>query len=343
MNRPFTEPNEIRDRATALGFSRIRFCDAGGAPGIEGYEAMIQAGRHGTMGWMARSTPPRANPETLLPGLTSAIVLCSDYAWPLPPDPGGLTGQVSSYAWGRDYHNLIGKRLRKYTKWLRNVGISSYAGIDSRPIIERAWATRAGVGYAAKNCCTISPGQGSLFFIAVVFVNIQLPPDPSLNNGLERYCGSCSRCIEACPTDAFIAPGEMDAGKCISYLNIEHKGPIPHHLRSKMGRWVFGCDACQTVCPHNHSNSEHAHLDFAPRTGHAWLDLEWVLHTDDTELDRFFTGSPIRRCKPEGLKRNACIVLGNIGDIAARPALLRASQHTSETIREAATWALDRL
>ena len=296
------------------------------------------------MDWMKRSMPPRENPSSLLPGLRSAIVLGTNYCWPTPPDPGGLTGRVSIYAWGRDYHNLIGKRLKKFVRWLRSMGISSYAGVDSRPIVERSWATRAGLGYAGKNCCTIRPGQGSLFFISVVFVDSLLPPDAPLEGGLERYCGSCTRCISVCPTSAFDQPGELDARRCLSYLNIEHKGAIPIELRESMGRWVFGCDLCQTTCPHNHdASSAGAHPDFAPRSGHAWLDLEWVLSTDDEKLDTFFTGSPIRRCKPSGLKRNACIVLGNLGDPAARTALRHGTRHTSSTVREAARWALERI
>jgi epoxyqueuosine reductase len=146
-----------------------------------------------------------------------------------------------------------------------------------------------------------------------------------------------------CPTHAFLEPGKLDARRCISYLNIEHRGAIPLGLREAMGRWVFGCDLCQTVCPHNHGEPRQQHQDLAPRNGHAWLDLEWVLKTDDTQLDQHFIGSPIRRCRPHGLKRNACIVLGNLADPAARPALLKAIDHSEPSVQEAARWGLSRI
>jgi epoxyqueuosine reductase len=343
MIPPSSLTAELRAEIQQLGFEHVRFCPATGAPGIERYREMLSTGRHGSMAWMERSLPPREDPSLLLSGLESAIVLGTNYAWPIPPDPGGLTGQVSLYAWGRDYHNLIGKRLRKLVRWIRSKEINAYAGVDSRPIIERAWASRSGMGFAGKNCCTIQPSRGSFMFLSVVLVQCELPYDAPLADGLERYCGTCTKCLDACPTEAFLEPGVIDANRCISYLNIEHRGAIPEPLRSPMGRWVFGCDACQTVCPHNHSPLHESHPDLAPRSGHAWLDLEWVLSSDDDELDRHFQGSPIRRCRPEGLKRNAAIVLGNIGDSAGRSALLRASEHSSEVVREAATWALDRL
>lgn len=336
-------PDAIRNEALSLGFDQVRFCNAQTTPGYEQYAQMIQENRHGSMEWMARSAHLRATPELLLPGLTSAVVLKTHYAWPLPVDPGGLTGQVSMYAWGRDYHNLIGKRLRRFVRWMRSSGLNAYAGVDSRPIIERAWAEQSGTGYAGKNCCSIQPAEGSLFFLSVILVDQELPPDPPLNAGLEQYCGSCSRCLTACPTQAFLEPGKMDARRCISYLNIEHRGDIPTAFRAPMGRWVFGCDICQTVCPHNHSPPPSHHPDFQPRPGHAWLDLEWILQASDETIDHHFLGSPIRRAKPVGLKRNACIVLGNLGDAAGRTALFQAQNHPSDIVQSAARWALDQI
>ncbi len=338
----------IRARARDLGFTQVRFApagpDAGSAPGIQHYDAFLEAGRHGDMAWMQKSRPPRAEPEQMLAGLRTVVVLGVDHAWPRPPDPGGLTGLVASYAWGRDYHNLVGKRLRKLCRQLRDdlPGIGLQWGVDSRPFIERAWAERAGLGFIGKNCCIIVPGQGSWLFLAVLLVDRDLPPDAPIGTAA-RHCGSCRRCLDICPTDAFLGPHQIDARRCISYLTIEHRGPIPEALRPGMGRWVFGCDLCQEVCPHNHDPPPSPHRDLAPRPDHAWLDLAWVLRSPDDALETALTGSPLRRPGAVGLKRNAAIVMGNLGDPAARPHLEHARGHADPTVVDAATWALERL
>lgn len=336
-----TPAETVRQHAAALGFGRVRFAALDPAPGIEAYDAFLAAGCAGTMGWMARSRPPRADPRLLLPDARSAVVLGCDYAWPRPPDPGGLTGKVASYAWGRDYHNLLGKRLRRLVLGLKAAlpGFDAYAGVDSRPLIERAWAERAGLGYLGKNACVIVPGQGSYFFLAVMLVNVELPPDSPMGD----FCGRCRRCLDACPTQAFLGSGRLDARRCVSYLTIEHDGPIPADLRPGLGRWVFGCDVCQEVCPHNHNPPPSAEAELAPRPEHAWLDLPALLDSPDEALRARFEGSPIRRATPLRLKRNAAIVLGNLGDPAAAPALLRARAHPDPTVAEAADWALQRL
>jgi len=332
----------ITERAHALGFSVVRFAPASGAPGIAPYDAFLAAGRQGQMGWMATSRPPRADPRQLLPSAKTAVVLAIDYAWPRPADPGGLTGKVSAYAWGRDYHNLMTKRLRRLARELRAEapGTEGYWGVDSRPLIERAWAERAGIGFIGKNCCVFRPGETSYMFLSMLLLSERLPADPPL---LRDHCGRCRRCLDVCPTDAFVGARQLDARRCISYLTIEHRGPIPLPLRGGIGRWVLGCDLCQEVCPHNHRLTATAHEDFQPRTGHAWLDLEWLLTAEDDAIVAHFQGSPIKRPGPAGLKRNAAIVAGNLGDPAARPSLRRALEHTDEGVQDAARWALERL
>lgn len=332
----------ISGRAAQLGFSVVRFASADGAPGIGRYDAFLGAGRHGSMGWMQSSRPPRADPRQLLPSAKTAVVLAVDYAWPRPADPGGLTGKVSCYAWGRDYHNLMTKRLRRLARELREEAPAAegYWGVDSRPLIERAWAERAGVGFIGKNCCVFRPGETSYMFLGMLLLSEALPPDPPL---VRDFCGSCRRCLDACPTDAFVGPRELDARRCISYLTIEHRGPIPAALRPGLGRWVLGCDLCQEVCPHNHRLKPGAHEDFQPRDGHAWLDLEWLLRADDDAIVARFQGSPIKRPGPIGLKRNAAMVLGNLGLPEARAPLQHALAHPDEVVRDAARWALGRL
>jgi len=331
----------VRELAASFGFDEVRFARADPAAGIDEYDRFVAEGRHGEMAWMERSRPPRADPSSLLAGAQSVIVLGMRYAHPAPPDPGGLTGRVASYAWGRDYHNHIGKRLQRLTRTLREAipGLETYAGVDSRPLIERAWAQASGLGFIGKNAMAILPGQSSYFFLAAILVNIELEPDAPLGD----HCGTCERCLVACPTSAFTGPGELDARRCISYLSIEHKGIISDDLKALMGRWVFGCDVCQEVCPHNPRETHPAHEDFAVRPGNAWLDLGWLMTATDQEIRRHFIGSPIRRPGPDGLRRNAAIVLGNIDDKRALPLLEGQVDHPNEATRDAVEWALNKL
>lgn len=332
----------IRQEATALGFDHVRFAALDPAPGVRRYDQFLAAGHHADMGWMEGGREKRAQPRMMLPAARSAVVLGLRYAWPRPPDPGGLTGKVACYAWGRDYHNLIGKHLKRLRKRLAQHGIESTWGVDARPFIERAWAERAGLGFLGRNCCAIVPGQGSYLFLAVGLVDQALPADPP-RLGLERHCGACRRCLDVCPTQAFVGSGQLDARRCISWMTIEHRGPVPTEHRAQVGRWVFGCDDCQEVCPHNHKPPTPLHADLQPVEGRAWLDLEWVLHTEDDVLDAALMGSPLRRAKPWGLKRNAALVLGNLADPAGRPALLRALEHPHPVVQEQARWSLERV
>lgn len=335
---------QIGHRCRELGFSRVRFCSVSEGLGIARYDHFLEQGRHAGMAWMVRGRDARRDPTLLLPKARSAVVLGVDYAWPRPADPGGLTGMVASYAWGRDYHNLVGKRLRRLARMLRedHPALGLYWGVDSRPILERAWAEASGLGYIGKNCCLIVPGQGSYLFLAVVFVDVELPADPPIGDA-SRHCGACRRCLDICPTDAFVDAHQLDAGRCISYLTIEHEGPIPDALRPGMGRWVFGCDLCQEVCPHNHHPPRSPEVDLAPRPDLAWLDLPSLLDEPDEALEHRLLGSPLRRPGAVGLKRNAAIVLGNLGDPAAEACLLRARRHQDPVVAEAASWALARL
>jgi epoxyqueuosine reductase len=332
----------LRAEALALGFSRVRFAplDRQG-PGIEHYDRFLAEGRHADMDWMVRGRDPRARPHTLLDSARSVVVLGTQYGGARPPDPGGLTGKVARYAWGRDYHNLVGKRVRKLVRAIGQRGHGAYGGVDSRPLLERAWAEAAGVAFLGKNCCAIVPGEGSWLFLAAILVDADLPPDVA-RPGLERHCGPCTRCLGACPTDAFVASAQLDARRCISYWTIEAAGAIPVDLRSSFGRWVFGCDDCQDVCPHNARDAE-IEERLRPLPGRAWLDLAWVLDAAPEEIDRKLEGSPLRRPGPRGLKRNAAVVLGNIGDPNARPLLRRAADGGDPLIAEHARWALDRL
>jgi epoxyqueuosine reductase len=339
---PYTSLREcVEGEAQHLGFTRIRVAAVRSPPpGLAEFDRFLAEGRAGDMAWLARGRSPRADPAELLPGARSAVALGIEYGWPRPPDPGGLTGKVACYAWGRDYHNAIGKRLKKLCAALsaQLPDARFYAGVDARPILERAWAQDAGLGFLGKNGCIIAPAETSYLFLAIVLTTLELAPDAPQGD----HCGRCRRCLDGCPTAAFTAPRQIDALRCISYHTIENRSAIPEDLRGAFGRWVFGCDDCQEVCPHNGKPSS-LDPDFAPRPGHAWVDLEWVLRTPDEVLRSHFAGSPIRRTGPVGLKRNACVVLGNLGEPAARPVLEHALRHDSSLVQEHARWALDRL
>ena len=340
-------PDELRaimlEMAADKGFSRARIAPVRTpGPGGLAYAAMVRSKRTATMDWMATGLSPRLRPAELLPNAQSALVLGIDYHWQRPPDPGGLTGKVSRYAWGRDYHNLVSKRLRRLTRDLRKQGIGSYWSVDARPLVERAWAAEAGLGYVGRNCMVIEPARGSWFFLGVVLVDGLATPDPPLTGGLVKHCGRCRRCHVDCPTAAFTGDGQLDAARCISTLTIEHRDVIPEGLARQMGRWVFGCDVCQDVCPHNHRPPTSLEQDFAPRAGHAWLDLEWLMSTEDDLIEASLAGSPLRRPKAWGLKRNAIAVLANLDTPHAWRTIERGLTHSHPVVQAQARQALSR-
>lgn len=304
---------------------------------MQHYDGFLAAGWHGEMEWLASGRDARAHVEHLCPRAKSVVVLAYDYGTAVPPDPGGLTGRVASYAWGRDYHNLVLKRLRNLQRRIneRYPAVRHYAALDSRPVFERAWAARAGLGFPGKNACQIIPSEGCSFFIATLLLTAELEPDPPIG----EFCGRCRRCIDACPTQAIHEGGGLEATRCISYLTIESDAPIPLELRPKLGRWVFGCDDCQDVCPHQRPH-ESIHPDLLPR--HAWLDLVELLGQSEAEMRARFTASSLKRAAGMRLRRNAAIILGNLGDPSALPALVAATGEGG-VVAEAADWAIDRV
>ena len=329
----------ITELATALGFTVVRFAAAGPTPWADALERWLAAGSHGEMRWMAEHRDVRADPRVLMPSARSVAVLGLLHHHRRPPDPGGRTGLVARYAWGRDYHNLIGKRLEKLRRALREDGIASWGAVDTAPIVERAWANAAGLGFQGKSCVQFLPGTSSWMFLAVIVVDVPITPDEP---AARDHCGTCTRCLVGCPTDAFRGPRDLDATRCISYWTIESRGIAPPELRPRFGRWVFGCDVCQEVCPHNHAPPDPDEDDLLPR--HAWLDLDEILATPDDALTERFTGTPLRRPKPEGLKRNAAIVLGNLGDPDGQRVLVDFGlTHEAPIVREASAWALARI
>jgi epoxyqueuosine reductase len=329
----------VEREARRLGFGSISVAEARPVPRFSRFDTFLAEGHHGGMAWLAETRALREDPRRLLPDARSVVVLTMDYGQAAPPDPGGLTGRVACYAWGRDYHALIGLRVRHLRRALEAAipGLRTWGGVDSGPAWERGWAEASGAGFAGKNGCIIRPGDTSLFFLGVILLTAEMAPDAPVG----EFCGRCRRCIDACPTGALLDGGGMDARRCISYLTIEERGAIPEDLRPLLGRWIFGCDDCQEVCPHVRVGRRTVEEDFAPR--HAWLPLPALLLADDRALLDTFEGTPLRRAGPSGLRRNAAIALGNIGDPTARDALLRARRDGDALLREHATWALERL
>jgi epoxyqueuosine reductase len=256
-------------------------------------------------------------------------------------DVGPAPGVVARYARGRDYHNVVGTRTKKLAAWLRSEGWQSRASIDTLPVLERAWAQRAGLGFVGKNACLIVPGLGSHVLLSTVVTTAELEPDAPM---AER-CGSCRRCLDACPTSAFLAERELDARKCISYLTIENDGPIAEELRAPIGDRFLGCDLCQDVCPFNRTAppSPDVTAPFAPDA--RWqTDAAALLEMDEPTFDAWSLGSPVRRPGLSGVARNAAIVLGNRGEKRHLPVLDRAaSSHASPVVRDAAAWAAARI
>jgi epoxyqueuosine reductase len=335
----------IRALARELGFARTGFARADAL----GHEAerlreWLAAGHHGSMEYMARTADVRVDPRDarMLEGARSVIVLAAPYARAEHTPDGPAPGRVARYAQGRDYHNALHARLRKIRRMLREQGHATRAAVDSMPVLERAWAQRAGVGFIGKNSCLIVPGLGSHVFLAAIVTSAELPADAPMR---ER-CGECRLCLDACPTRAFVAERWLDARRCIAYLTIEHHGPIERELRAGIGDWLFGCDVCQDVCPWNRGAASEPLAAGDLARPDRWRDVraESLLTMDDARFLAFSEGTPLRRAGREGMARNAAIVLGNARARRVLPVLQNAAAHdTSPVVRETASWAVEQI
>ncbi|MDP3064872.1 MAG: tRNA epoxyqueuosine(34) reductase QueG [Chloroflexota bacterium] len=335
--------HSIKQYARELGFDLVGIASA--EPFAEEAVA-LQRLREGLMDGLPWYTEARVrrgcHPAALLPGARSIISVAMGYN--APPDeapPPGLRGRVARYVRGNDYHHMMKRRLRTFTEGLSARlarPIRAYIHVDDGPMLDRAVAVRAGLGWYGKNSCLLTPSHGSWVLLGQVVTDLALEPDaPS-----RKSCGQCVRCIQACPTGAIVAPGVIDNARCISYLTIENRGPIPRHLRPLVGDWAFGCDICQEVCP---VNRKAAPAEDEALAGHglASLELTALLTMTQEQFQERFRGSAIKRAKLAGLKRNACVVLGNLGDPSAVPALVRALSDTDPLVRGHAAWALGRI
>ena len=335
----------IQAWARELGFQDIGFTGINLHEHEAYLEKWLQAGYHGTMDWMDRHGSKRSRPSELVPGTCTVISCRMDYlpeaadAWEILENSG--KGFVSRYALGRDYHKLIRSRLAKLAERIRDELASGTfrAFVDSAPVLERAIAEQSGLGWIAKNTMLINESAGSYFFLGEIYTDIPfMPSDPKE----EKHCGSCSACMVACPTDAFVAPFVLDARRCISYLTIEHKGSIDEALRPKMGNRIYGCDDCQLVCPWNKFVTTSPEPDFAPREGLDQADLVTLFSWTEKEFEDRLQGSPIRRIGHERWLRNIAVALGNAETTQEIVNALRSKQDTSSPlVKEHIAWALN--
>ncbi len=334
----------LKAMSAQLGFARCGVTPADAHDQSATLSSWLEAGHHATMEWMAARAEARSAPKSLWPEARSVIALGMSYA--PAEDPMRLAGEpdiarISVYAQGGDYHDVVKRNLKALARWLvERAGGDVKVFVDTAPVMEKPLGVAAGIGWQGKHTNLVSTAHGSWLFLGCIMTTLDLIADaPHVDR-----CGSCDACQRACPTDAFPAPYRLDARRCISYLTIEHKGPIPHEFRRAIGNRVYGCDDCLAVCPWNKfAASTQANLAFAPRAELAAPALGDLLALDDAAFRQVFAGSPIKRIGRDRMVRNACIAAGNSGDARLVPVLTRLAHDEHETVAEAATWALAEL
>ncbi len=347
----------LKAQAREMGFDRIGIADPRSSDHIERYRRWLGDGAHGEMTYLARpdAVARRENLALTLEGVRSAVVVAQGYPagdreW-VPEDPARAV--VARYAPGGDYHAVMVTKLHALLRWLRAQAGTTVVGrtyVDTGPLLERELGQRAGLGWFGKNTMLIHPRHGSYFFLGVLLLDLPLPFDPPFTTD---HCGTCTRCLSACPTEALLGRGAdgapvMDARRCISYLTIEHRGPIPEELRRPMGNRVFGCDICQEVCPWNERfagpATEPAYSPRADLDGPLLIELaERLLAMSEKQYQREFEDSPLARPRRKGMLRNVCVALGNWGAQEAVSVLVRALEDPQPLVRGHAAWALGRI
>jgi epoxyqueuosine reductase len=336
----------IQNEAHRLGFSLVGVTTPHPPSHVAAFESWLRAGNHGEMAYLAseRSLARRTDPRLILPECKSILALATLYYPPVPQTDQSGRGKVAAYAWGYDYHEVLTQRMQALVAFIElQVGqsVPNRCYTDTGPLLERDLAQRAGLGWIGKNTCLINPRLGSYFFLAEVLLGVELEPDQPF---LPDRCGSCRRCIEACPTGCIHPNRTLDARRCISYLTIELKGVIPKDLRPQMGDWVFGCDICQQVCPWNRFAPHTSDQAFAPRPEVAAPELAADLHMTAEQFNRKFERSPMKRAKRSGYLRNLAIVAGNTGAASAVAALIGSLVEDADPlIRAHAAWALGKI
>ncbi len=345
---------DLRRRLRELGFDEVRFASLSPGPQGDGLRRWLDAGHHADMDWMERTAAKRIDPGLVLEGARSAILLGVDYYQGGVGKGGGEPGSPAwaRYSLYRDYHDTLGPALERAGRLLEEsfgAAPTDYRYyVDTGPVLERAWAAQSGVGFIGKNSMLISRKHGNWLFLASILTRVVFDPDPPLRergrtDAVGLLCGKCTRCMDACPTDAFPAPGVVDARRCISYQTIENKGVIPAALRAAIGNRVYGCDTCLDVCPWNRFATEGRRMILSSRRDIGDLPLGDLLRMTQERFSEVFRGTAIKRLKLVGLLRNACVVAGNSGDKAHVAALVLLASHPSPIVRAHAVWAVGRL
>ena len=346
---------EIRSRLRALGFDEVRFA-AVGEVGDKSLPDWLAAGHQADMAWMERTADKRMNPALVLPGARSVILLGINYWAGKERAVKGGNPTWARYALHTDYHDTIKPGLAAAGRVLEELGGVTPAEyryyVDTGPVLERGWAARSGLGFRGKNAMLISKQHGNWLFLASILTRVEIAPDEPLRKTTRLaaegeptglLCGKCTRCLDACPTDAFPAPGVVDSRRCISYQTIENKGIIPPELRAGIGTHVYGCDICLEVCPWNRFAQAGRHLLLAARHDLAELTLQELLELTPARFAEVFRRTAIKRLKLTGLLRNACVVAGNAGEASHLPALVTLAGHESAVVRAHAVWAVRKI
>jgi len=335
--------NELVLFAQELGFDSCRVGACAFPPHATEFQDWLRQGAAGEMNYMQRGEEKRCDPQKILPGARSVIVVALNYfqgdvAYRSTATEGAI-GRIARYAWGNDYHDVVAAKLDKVDTFLRGFGGRQKCYVDTGPILERDHAAEAGIGWHGKSTMLIDPRLGTWFFLAEILTTLELSADSPQRD----RCGTCERCIAACPTGAITAPHRLDARRCISYLTIELKGPIPLELRPLIGDRIFGCDDCLNACPWNRFAQASRETAFSARRSTTGMALREYLKLNDAEFRMLFRNSPIKRVKRRGFLRNVCVALGNIGDLSDLATLECAAADPEPLIAEHAAWAITRI
>ncbi len=334
----------IREKALALGFDAVGFAPAAlSGEARDNLAAYLGQGLHGDMGWLADKADRRGDPKTLWPDAKSVIVLGMNYGSTEAPNAhlgDAETGVVSVYARGRDYHDVVKSRLKALARWLaesRKCQVKVF--VDTAPVMEKPLAEAAGIGWQGKHTNLVSRDFGSWLFLGEVFTDLALEPDAPHDD----RCGACRACLDACPTAAFPAPYRIDARRCVSYLTIEHKGPIPRELRPLLGNRIYGCDDCLAACPWNKFAQATGEAGLLPRSELTAPRLAALAMLDDAAFRKMFSGSAVKRLGRDRFVRNVLVAIGNSGALALADVAERLLDDAAPVVRGAAVWALARL
>ncbi len=334
-------PDSIKQKAAQLGFERAGIAPVGPFPETDSYPEWLARGYAGEMKYLERQTASRLDPRAIMPEVRSVVVCALNYQSDLPVtefDPG--RAWVSRYALGEDYHDILKTKLDSLAGWIEeNASARTRTYVDTGPVLERVYAKYAGIGWFGKNTCTINQNLGSWLFLGCILTDLETEYDMPVPD----RCGSCTRCIDACPTDAIREPYVLDSRKCISYLTIELRGDIPEPLREGMGHHLFGCDICQDVCPWNRRAPLGQEPALAARADLFWPELERLLDLDEDQWRKLVRGTSLKRAKIRGLMRNLMVVVGNSGLRQLRNRLERFLSHPDDVVRSHAEWAAARL